>query len=115
MESDPAGAGAGAAPSTQAGRMRAAIDQAVAVGPSFLRGEIDADQMANTMLRAVADYVAQEEAAGGDGPPYDAEVRALHHVLSELRVCGSGYLEGLCDAACVARTMTEVVREFSAG
>src|SRR5574337_536892 len=88
-------------PSTQAGRKRAAVDQAVAVGPSLLRGNIDADHMANAMVRAVRDYVEQERAAGGDGRPLDAEARALQGILSELLGCGSGYLAGHCDAACV--------------
>lgn len=95
---------------TQTELMRAAIDQVVAVGPGFLRGDIDADRMAAIMLRAVSGYTDQER-ADPQRPP-DAEARALHHVLAELRVCGSGYLAGRCDAACVARTITEVVREF---
>ncbi|MBS9534985.1 hypothetical protein KIH27_15455 [Mycobacterium sp. M1] len=98
--------------SDQATRMRAAIDQAVAVGPSFLRGEIDADSMAGSMIRAVQGYVEQEQAAGGDGRPHDAQAMGLQNILAELMGCGSGYLAGRCDAACVARTMTEMVREF---
>ncbi|MGH3561353.1 MAG: hypothetical protein ACRDTN_06005 [Mycobacterium sp.] len=118
MESNPVAgrehkaAGAEPAPSTQAARMRAAVGQAIAIGPSFLHGDVDADQMANTMVRAVRDYVEQERAAGGDGRPRDAEARALQGILSELLGCGSGYLAGHCDAACVARTMTQMVREF---
>lgn len=98
--------------SDQATRMRAAIGRAVAVGPSFLRGEIDADMMAGTMIRAVEGYVEQEQAAGGNGRPRDAQTAALQNVLAELTGCGSGYLAGRCDAACVARTMTELVRQF---
>lgn len=97
---------------TQTERMRTAIQTVVAVGPSFLRGDIDADRMAGTMLRAVGDFIGQERAAGEEPGPPNAEARALHHVLSELRVCGSGYLAGQCDAACVARTITQVVQEF---
>lgn len=104
--------GATLAPASQAGRMRAAVDQAVAAGPGFLRGDIDADRMANTMVRAVRSYTEQEQAAGGDGASRGAETQALQHVLAELMACGSGYLAGRCDAACVARTMTQMVREF---
>jgi len=28
--------------------------------------------------------------------------------------CGSGYLASRCDAACVARTMAQMMREFGA-
>lgn len=107
-------AGVGPAPGAQDRRMRAAIDQAVALGPSFLRGGIDADHMAQTMVRAVQDYIEQERIAGGDGRPHDAEARELQGILSELLGCGSGYLAGQCDAACVARTMTQMVGEFGA-
>lgn len=108
---------AGAAPklTTQAERMMAAVDQAVAVGPGFLRGDTDADHMANTMVHAVHHYVEQERAAGSDGTPHGAEAERLQGVLAELMGCGSGYLAGRCDAACVARTMTEMVREFGTG
>lgn len=108
----PESVGAPAASATPVDRMRAAVDRAVAVGPSFLRGDIDADRMANTMVQAVRDYVQQEQAAGGDGAPRGAEAEVLQRVLDELMGCGSGYLAGRCDAACVARTMTEMVREF---
>ena len=99
-------------PGTQAGRMRVAVDQAVAVGPGFLRGDIDADRMAHTMVRAVRSYAEHEQAAGHDGAPRGTEAQALHEVLGELMACGSGYLAGRCDAACVARTMTQMVHEF---
>lgn len=98
--------------STQTQRMRAAIDQVVAVAPGFLRGDIDADQMATTMLRVVGGYAEQDRAAGDESGRPDAEARALHHMLAELRVCGSGYLAGRCDAACVARTITGMLTEF---
>lgn len=97
---------------TQAGRMQAAIDQAVAVGPSFLCGDIDADRMANAMVHAVRGYIDRERIAGGDDRPHGAEANALHGILAELLGCGSGYLAGQCDAACVARTMTQMVRDF---
>ncbi|KRE87510.1 hypothetical protein ASG75_05140 [Rhodanobacter sp. Soil772] len=101
-----------AVPATQAGRMRAAVDRAVAVGPGFLRGDIDADHMANTMVQAVRNYTEQEQAAGSDGVSRGAETQALQGVLTELMACGSGYLAGRYDAACVARTMTQIVHEF---
>lgn len=102
------------APMTQTARMHAAVDKTVAVAPGFLRGDVDADTMAHTMVHAVRDYFEQEQAAGGDGVPRGAEAQALQGVLNELMGCGSGYLAGRCDAACVARTMTEMVREFPA-
>lgn len=92
--------------------MRAAIGRAVAIGPGFLRGEVDADHMANAMVGAVRGYVEQERASGSDGKPHGDEARQLQNVLAELMTCGSGYLAGRCDAACVARTMTQMVREF---
>ena len=103
----------GTAPTTQAGRMRAAVDEAVAVAPGFLRGDVDAEHMANTMVHAVHNYIEQERAAGSDGTPRTAEARALQGTLTELMACGSGYLADRCDAACVARTMTEMVHEFA--
>lgn len=120
MRSDPvteqqhAVAGASPLPGTQIGRMRAAIDGIVAAGPNFLRGDIDADHMANAMVRGVRNYLEQERAAGSNGVPHDAEARELQEVLAELMTCGSGYLAGRCDAACVARTMTQVVGAFGA-
>ena len=108
-----ADAGDTSVPTTQAGRMRAAIAQAVAVAPGFLRGEVDADRMAHTMVRAVRAYVEQERAAGSDGTPQGAEALALQGTLAELMGCGSGYLAHRCDAACVARTMTQMVHEFA--
>ncbi|MEO6660564.1 MAG: hypothetical protein ABIN44_09695 [Burkholderiaceae bacterium] len=99
-------------PTTPTRRMRAAVDQAVAVGPSFLRGDIDADHMANTMVRAVRTYAEHEPVAAGDGVARGAEAQALHEALAELMACGAGYLAGRCDAACVARTMTQMVHEF---
>lgn len=98
----------------QISRMREAIGQAVAVGPGFLRGDTDADHMANTMVGAVRHFVEQERASGSDGTPQNAEARELQGVLAELMACGSGYLAGRCDGACVARTMTQMVHEFGA-
>lgn len=106
------GAGAPSASMTQAGRMRAAIDKAVAAGPGFLRGDVDADHMAHTMVNAVRSYAEEEQAAGRGEVPMDAEAEDLQEVLAELMTCGSGYLAGRCDADCVARTMTQMVHEF---
>ena len=116
MESNPvAGSPVGAAGAVaQVSRMRAAVEQAVAVGPGFLRGEVDADHMAHTMVQAVRTYAEQERAAGGDGGAHGADAEQLQDVLAELMACGSGYLAGRCDAACVGRTMTQMVREFGA-
>lgn len=97
---------------TQAQRMRAAIDATVKVGPAFLRGEVDADHMAHAMVHAVRDYAEHERAAGGDGAAHDRQSRELQQVLAEIVGCGSGYLAGRCDAACVARTITQLVQEF---
>lgn len=96
----------------QTTRMRSAIAKAVAVGPGFLRGEVDANHMANTMVAAVRGYVDEEKAAGGDGYAHSAPAQELQNVLAELMACGSGFLANRCDAACVARTMTQMVSEF---
>lgn len=107
---------AAAAPTadTQLGRMQAAIGKTVTFAPRFLRGEVKADDMANTMVGAVKGYVEQERSAGSDGRPQNAQAQQLQQVLSELMACGSGYLAGRCDGACVARTMTYMVQEFGA-
>lgn len=105
-------AGAAGAATTQVARMRAAVDQAVAVAPDFLHGRVDADHMAHTMVKAVRAYAEQERASGGDGRAHGAEAERLQDVLAELMACGSGYLAGRCDAACVGRTMTQMVHEF---
>lgn len=101
-----------ATPTTQSERMRTAIAQAVAVGPAFLRGDVDANHMANAMVHAVRGYAEAERAADSDGRPHGREAAALQQVLGELMACGSGFLAGRCDAACVARTMTQMVHEF---
>jgi len=104
---------AAALPTTPVARMRAAVDAAVAVGPGFLRGDVDADHMAHTMVQAVRTYAEQERSAGG-AAAQGVEARELQNVLGELMACGSGYLAGQCDAACVARTITQMVDEFKA-
>lgn len=111
-EREPKPDGAGSAASTQAARMRAAVRQVVAVGPAFLRGDVDADRMANTMVHTVRHFVETERAGAGDDGPQDARTQSLQEALAELMACGSGYLAGRCDAACVARTMTQMVREY---
>lgn len=113
MSNAVAGSPAGAVgTASQVARMRAAVDQTVAVAPGFLRGEVDADHMAHTMVQAVRAYAEQERAGGGDGRAHGPEAKQLQDVLAELMACGSGYLAGRCDAACVGRTMTQMVREF---
>lgn len=102
------------APVTQTARMRAAIDKTVTFAPGFLRGDVDADHMAHTMVGAVRAYAEQEKTAGGDGVPHGPEAQELQQVLVELMTCGSGYLAGRCDSACVARTMTQMLHEFGA-
>ena len=84
---------------SQAARLRAAVDRAVVVGRDFMRGGVDADRMAHAMAQTVEDYVAQEQAAGRDLKPQDAETVRLTEALAELKTCGSGYLAGRCDAA----------------
>jgi hypothetical protein len=98
---------------TQLQRIRTAVASAVAIGPGFLRGDVDADTMATTMLDAVRTYVAAEQADGRDGSPVDAASAQLYPVLQELTACGGGFLAGRCDADCVARTMTQLVGEFA--
>ena len=112
FEKQPDTAWTASVPTTQAGRMHAAIEKAVIVAPGFLRGDVDAEHMATTMVDAVRIYLEQEHAAGSDGFPHEADARALQGTLHELMTCGSGYLASRCDSACVARTMTEIVREF---
>lgn len=96
---------------TQIERMRATVRRAVQVAPRFLKGEIDADHMANTMVGAVNDYAQAERAAGAE-PIRGEEAETLAEVIRELRACGSGYLAGRCDGACVGRTMTYLLGEF---
>lgn len=94
----------------EAARMRAAIAGAVAAGPQFLGGTIDADRMAHLMIDAARPWAGHHGAQSGAAS--DAATAALRHALAELMACGSGYLAGRCDSACVARTMTYMVGEF---
>ncbi|MEO6826156.1 MAG: hypothetical protein ABI255_11320 [Microbacteriaceae bacterium] len=106
-------------------RMRAALSPVLAVGPDFLAGRRDAEEMANTMLRAVREYAEGEQAlqhaaerTDEDSAPASAPASAstaagqLHAALVEIYTCGSGYLADRCDADCVARTMTTIMGEF---
>ncbi len=97
---------------TQLERMRATVRRAVSIGPRFLRGEIDADRMANTMVSAVEDFAAAERETGAAARAHGEEAEVLLEVIRELRACGSGYLAGRCDGACVGRTMRALVDEF---
>lgn len=87
------------------------LSQVLALGPEFLSGRRDADEMAHTMVRTVRDYVERQRAVAPGGA-HDQAPRELNAVMSELYACGSGYLADRCDAACVARTMTQIVKSF---
>lgn len=90
--------------------LRAGINRVVTTGPSFLRGDIDADAMANTMVDTAQTWAAQREMhASSSTTPADPQ---LEMVMREIYGCGSGYLAGRCDGACVARTITMLVDEF---
>lgn len=97
-------------------RMRTAVVGAVEPGPDFLRGAIDADAMAKHMVAAVQGFQGQNEQQIQrlvDGRiAATPELVELWQALGELYGCGSGYLADRCDADCVARTMTQMVREF---
>ncbi|WP_347352659.1 hypothetical protein [Intrasporangium sp.] len=99
----------------QAQRMRAAISPVLVLGPEFLSGRRDADDMAHTMVRAVQAYVSDEQARGQAGSaraPLSPAAQELEGALAEIYTCGSGYLADRCDSDCVARTMTQIVGEF---
>ncbi|HEU0197593.1 MAG TPA: hypothetical protein VFQ88_10315 [Nevskiaceae bacterium] len=95
-------------------RLQAAVAKATDAAPTFLRGEMDASHMAHTMVGAVRDYATEAQAASRDDHPQSARALQLQQALQELMTCGSGFLAGRCDAACVARTMTYMVQEFGA-
>ena len=94
--------------------MKSAVESGVKLGPHFLAGEIDADTMATSMVEAVEDYVAAAKSAGYEQIPAGVEYQHFGMALQELITCGGGYLAGRCDADCVARTMTHMMREFPA-
>ena len=103
----------------QAQRMQAALSPVLMIGPDFLAGRRDADEMAHTMVRAVQEYADGERArqqAGArsdTGPaPVSPAAQELQAVLAELYTCGSGYLANRCDSDCVARTMVQIMDGF---
>ena len=97
-------------------RMRAALTPVLALGPEFLAGRRDADAMAETMVRAVQEYLEGELAhrPAGDAAPASVtrEARQLEGALAEIHTCGSGYLAQRCDSDCVARTIGRLLDEF---
>lgn len=100
----------------QAERMQAALAPVLRFGPGFLAGQRDADDMAHTMVRAVQDYAEGErerQQSDTGSAPMTPAAQELQAALSEVYGCGSGYLAGRCDAACVARTMTWMMNEFA--
>jgi uncharacterized protein YfaQ (DUF2300 family) len=107
--------------SGQARRMRAALSPVLAIGPDFLAGRLHADDMAQTMVRAVQQYSESEQARQNAGPgpdedragaPTSQAAQELHAALAEIYTCGSGYLADRCDSDCVARTMEQIMGEF---
>lgn len=110
--SDQAGA-PGWDPTTRTGRMHSALDSVLAIGPGFLNGDVDADTMANTMVRVAREHIETDGPLNGDATG-TGEAQELYAALAELLTCGSGYLAGRCDADCVVRTMTQMVSEFGA-
>lgn len=89
--------------------LRSTIDRVVTTGPTFLGGQIDADTMANAMVAAVTDYKSAQRKDSAGNRPGDP---GLQMVVREIYGCGAGYLAGMCDGACVARTITGLVDEF---
>jgi hypothetical protein len=101
-------------------RMQAALSPVLEIGPDFLSGRLDADNMAHTMVRTVQEYANGERARQQtDGRPDEdpapdsvSRDQELQAVLAELYTCGSGYLADRCDSDCVARTMVQIMGEF---
>lgn len=100
------------APEEAIRRMEAALRPVLALGPDFLAGRRDADEMAQTMRQATHELVRERRAQGALGPGASEQARELDAAVAEVHTCGSGYLAGRCDADCVARTMTQVVADF---
>ncbi len=92
--------------------MKTTIRKAVAEGPQFLAEKIPAEKMAQNMIDAVDEFYGKARKKGGL-PDGGQETQALLNVLLELKGCGSGFLAQRCDSACVARTVTSVMNEFS--
>lgn len=102
-------------------RMLAALSSVLVVGPEFLAGRVDADDMAHTMVQAVEAYFkgegARQQASvlpDEDTAPDSVRrtVPELEAALAEIYGCGSGYLAHRCDSDCVARTMVQIMGEF---
>lgn len=113
------------APDTGVQRLRSALSPVVIAGRDFLAGRVDADSMTSTMVRAVREYYEAEDvhlnrADHASGPMVgrstpdvaQQESQELQDVLAEVYTCGSGFRARRCDADCVARTMSQIVREF---
>jgi hypothetical protein len=105
----------------QTQRMQAALSPVLVIGPDFLAGRLDADDMAHTMVRAVQAYAHGERARqqGSVRPDEDPAPASMSRALQELQAalaeiytCGSGYLADRCDSDCVARTMVQIMGEF---
>ena len=105
----------------QTQRMQAALSPVLTIGPEFLAGRVDAEDMARTMVQAVQAYADGERVHQRvKGQPDEASVPAsarraaqeLQAALAEIYACGSGYLADRCDSDCVARTMAQIVGEF---
>lgn len=107
-------------PIDRAQRMRAAMAPVLEAGPEFLAGRREADDMARTMVAAALAAAEGEVEAGEAGDPEErtpspevvADTRRLQAAWEEIHTCGSGYLAGRCDAACVGRTVTWLVDTF---
>jgi hypothetical protein len=102
-------------------RMQAALSPVLVIGPDFLSGRRDADDMAHTMVRAVQEYVdgervRQQASMLPNEDPAPASVsrsaQELQAALAEIYTCGSGYLADRCDSDCVVRTMVQIMGEF---
>ncbi|MEO7123310.1 MAG: hypothetical protein ABI400_09405, partial [Lacisediminihabitans sp.] len=105
----------------QAGRMQAALSPVLVIGPDFLAGQRDADDMAHTMVQAVQAFANAERARQENTSQLDADsapvpparpAQELQAALIEIYTCGSGYLADRCDSDCVVRTMTQIMGEF---
>lgn len=105
----------------QVQRMQAALSPLLVIGPDFLAGRRDADDMAHTMVQAVQDYVNGEQERQPTAVPSDEEptlasasrsAQELESALVEIYACGAGYLADRCDSDCVVRTMAQIMGEF---
>ena len=104
----------------QTQRMQAALAPVLVIGPDFLAGRRDADDMAHTMVQAVEEYASRERTRpqAGVRPDEDpapgavSRAQELQAALAEIYTCGSGYLADRCDSDCVVRTMVQVMGEF---